>query len=245
MATTSLLDSDEVLGAAIANFPSDRLRLLIISALLGGSIALVMTLFVAPRPDWWAPPLTVIVVAATGLALGWYVLHNWNREVILYERGFTYTEGSKIVPFRYDEVAALRLRAERLRYFGGLLPRDVYEFTIRTFAGDQFRLKGGLYRRAPELGTRLTEQVNAALAPRLRATFNSGTAVEFADGFSVSKAGLHHGSMTLPWSEFGGTHIGSGKLGLLQTDGSEWLALRLTEIDNVTLLLDLIRSQRA
>src|SRR5690606_17619332 len=108
-----------------------------------------------------------------GLAAGWYVLHGWNREIILYEGGFSYREGSRTVYFRYEEIAGIRLRAERLAYFGGVIRRDRYRFVVTSWQGDRFVITN-LYRRAAELGTRLTEQVNRVLQPAISRRLAAG-----------------------------------------------------------------------
>ena len=134
-------------GQSLAHFPSDRLRPLIVAGGVGGVVALVLGLTTAQTLEWWGPVVTVVIMALVALGLGWYVLHVWNREIILYEVGFSYREGSKTVFFRYDEIAGIRQHAERLAYFGGLLRRDVYRFTVTTREAERFTITN-LYRRA-------------------------------------------------------------------------------------------------
>jgi hypothetical protein len=184
-----------------------------------------------------------MIMALVVLALGWYVLHIWNREIILYERGFSYREGSKIVFFRYDEMIGIRLHAERLAYFGGLLRRNVYRFTVTTTEAERFTITN-LYRRADELGTRLTEQINRTLAPKIAHRVANGEKVAFAQMLALSADGLHRGDADLRWMEYGGYRIGERQLWLLDGKGTVWLALPLSEVDNITLLLELLRERQ-
>lgn len=234
------VEADPVLGEAIANYPSDRGRALLIAIVIGGAAAVFLNFTLATIPEWWGPALTVAIMAVTALALGWYVLHIWNREIILYEHGFTYREGSNIVPFFYQELRGVRLRAERLSYFGGLVRRNVYAFTVTTEQGDTFTITS-LYRRAAELGTRLTEALNRTLRPRLSERLANGDAVAFSDTLRVSHSGLHANDQALRWSEYGGYRVGGRRLSLLDTDGTVWFSAPLAEIENITLLLDLLR----
>ncbi|MBW4436420.1 MAG: hypothetical protein KME04_04760 [Pleurocapsa minor GSE-CHR-MK-17-07R] len=240
-----VVEADPSLGNALASYPSDRLRALIIGGIIGATIAALVSLTIAPLPDWWAPPLTVIIMAGTTLGLGWFVLHFWNREIILYERGFLLQEGSRWVPFLYAEMSSIRLYAERLSQFGGLLKRDVYRFTVTSVRGEQFVITNRVYRRAAELGTRLTEQLNKVLEPRLRERMDNGEQVPFADGLTMSAIGLHAGGKDLRWADFGGYSAQGGRLHLLDREKKSWFSMPLREVDNLTLLVDLLKEQRA
>ncbi len=237
------INPDPILGAAVANFPSDRLRPLIIAGAVIAPVALALGLTTAQVTDWWGPVVTVVLTAAVVLALGWYVLHVWNREIILYERGFSYREGSKTVFIRYDEIASIRLRAERLAYFGGLLRRDVYRFTVTTTEAERFSITN-LYRRAAELGTRLNEQIDRALGPKIARQLADGGSVVFGDALSVNAQGLRENGRDLAWLDYGGYRIGGRRLALLDAGGGVWLALPLAEVDNITLLLEVLREKQ-
>ncbi len=243
MDSIDAIDPDPILGQAVANFPSNRLRPLIIAGAVIAPVALALGLTTAQVTDWWGPLVTVVVTALVALALIWYVLHLWNREIVLYERGFSYREGSKTVFFRYDEVASIRLQAERLAYFGGLLRRDVYRFTVTTTEAERFVITN-LYLHAAELGTRLAEQIDRTLGPKIARELADGGKVAFGDTLRVSRDGLYDGEAALPWPEYGGYRIGGSKLSLLDASGAIWLALPHSEVDNITLLLELLREHQ-
>lgn len=238
-----VIEPDPVFGQSLAHFPSDRLRPLIVAGGAGGVVALVLGLTTAQTLEWWGPVVTVVIMALVVLALGWYVLHGWNREIILYERGFSYREGSKTVFFHYDEIASIRLHAERLAYFGGLLRRDVYRFTVTTNQAERFTITN-LYRRADELGTRLTEQINRILAPEIARQLADGSSVPFGDSLALSNDGLRENGRDLAWADFGGYRIGERQLWLLDANGGVWLSLPLSEVDNIMLLLELLRERQ-
>jgi hypothetical protein len=242
-----VIDPDPLLGAPLDHFPSDRLRPLIVAGAVIAPVALALGLTTAQVVAWWGPVVTVVIMALVALALGWYVLHVWNREIILYERGFSYREGSQTVFFRYDEVASVRQRAERLAYFGGLFRRSVYRFTVTTTEDERFVITN-LYRRVDELGTRLIDQVNRTLAPQIAQRLTNGDMIPFGDTLSAGAAGLREGVganvRDLAWADFGGFRVGGGRLALIDAAGAEWYALPLAEVDNLTLLLELLRQRR-
>ncbi len=238
-----VIEPDPIYGQALAHFPSDRARPLILAGGVVAAVALALGLTTAQTLAWWGPLVTVVIMAVVALAAGWYVLHLWNREIILYERGFSYREGSRTVFFLYQEIAGIRLHAERLAYFGGLLRRDVYRFTVTTHNAEQFTITN-LYHRADELGTRLTEQINRILAPEIAQRLADGGAVSFGDTLTVSAGGLRENGRDLAWSDYGGHRIGERQLWLLDGSGAVWYALPLSEVDNVTLLLELLRTKQ-
>ena len=236
------IDPDPLLGQVLANYPSDRMRPLLVAGAIGAPVALALGLTTAQVLEWWGPVLTVILMALVALALGWYVLHYWNREIILYEQGFSYREGSKTVFFKSGEITSIRLRAEQLAYFGGLLRRNLYRFTVTTSEDERFTITD-LYRRADELGTRLTEQINRVLKPAVMQQIADGKAVLFGDALRVGGQGLYQGEMVLMWADFGGYRIGGRKLALFDRGGAAWYAVPLSEVDNITLLLDILRER--
>jgi hypothetical protein len=201
---------------------------------------LILNFTLAALPTWWAPPLTVILTAALALGCGWYVLHLWNREIILYERGFSYREGSQTVFFRYDEIASIRMSGARLAYFGGLIRRDAYRFTVTTHAGDTLAVTE-IYRRVWLLGTTLIERVNQTLLPEIIARMEHGESVAFSAGLRLNAGSIEADGRALAWNSFGGFQIGGRRLILLDSTGAAWFALPLSEVDNLTLLLELLK----
>jgi uncharacterized membrane protein YobD (UPF0266 family) len=242
MAAPLLIEADPVLGSALGHYPSDRLPPLIVAGVIGAPALVILNFTVAAIPEWWSPIVTILITAALGLALGWYILHIWNREIILYERGFSYREGSQIVFMTYAEIRSIRVRAERRVYFGGLLRRNVYRFTVTTNRDEQFTITN-LYRRAAELGSLLTEQINATLRPALAHRLSQGERVAFSDTLELSGEGLHENGRTLEWTGYGGYKVANRQLALLDSSSAVWFALPLWQVDNITLLLDLLKSR--
>ncbi|MBC7813924.1 MAG: hypothetical protein H7175_22405 [Burkholderiales bacterium] len=238
-----MIVDDPVLGAVIANYPSDRGRPLILGGVVCAAAAVILNFTVAAIPDWWGPLLTVIIMAAIVLVVGWYLAHIWNREVILYQRGFSYREGATTVFFLYKEVITIRQRAEQLAYFGGLFRRVAYQITIKTVRDEQLVLTN-VYKRIAELGARLEDKINETLRPDALRKLAQGGSVIFADGLWLDGEGLHSDGRVLSWAEFGGYRIHNRQLHFTKRGDEAWAALPLSDIDNITLLLDILRSQQ-
>lgn len=237
-----VIEDDPVLGKAIANYPSNRARLLVIDAAILGVVWFVVTVALLNVEAGLAAVITIVVIGFATAVAGWYTAHLWNREVILYERGFSYREGSHVAYLLYAEVQTLRLHAERLSYFGGLLRRTVHQYVVTTSSDEVIRLTN-LYKRIDELGTRLEELARPFLRVRLEETLASGRGLAFSKTLEMDQAGLHEGGRDLPWADFGGYRIENGRLLLLQGD-EVWLSVPLGDVYNITLLLGYLRQRR-
>jgi hypothetical protein len=76
---TPIFEDDPILGAFVAYFPSYRLRLLIRGAIFYAIPVLLLQVIFANVDSILIPMLYALIA----LLVGWYVLHLWNREVIL------------------------------------------------------------------------------------------------------------------------------------------------------------------
>lgn len=238
-----MLEADPVFGAVVATYPVDRMRLLLPAGALVVLVGTALNFTLAETPGW-GPPLTAGLTALVALAAGWAVLHFWNREIVLYENGFSYREGSRVVLFHYAEIRSIRQRAEVYAYFGGLLRRAVYRLTLITIQ-EQRIVVGGLYRRVGDLGERLENYILREIAPAVRDRLAKGERVPFSDTLRLSAEGLHEGARSLPWAEFGDYRMAGGRLALMTTGGEEWFSLPLEAVDNVVLLIGLLREKKA
>ncbi|NWF69529.1 MAG: hypothetical protein HXY40_10625 [Chloroflexi bacterium] len=236
-----MIEADPVLGKPLANYPSNRQGPLLVAALVCAAAAVLLNFTLAAVPEWWGPTLTMVLMALLVLAFGWYIVHIWNREVILYEHGFSYREGSNTVYFTYGEIKSVRQRAERLRYFGGLWRRDVYQISVRTMRDEVITLSS-MYRRVDELGLRLEKQFNTVRRPVVEEMLKRGESVPFGAALALTANGLTFDQHRLAWAEFAGFRAQGGRLLLLQKPAQEWQSLPLDEIDNLLLLLDFLRA---
>ena len=235
-----IIEDDPVLGKFIANYPSDRLRLLMFA---GGILAVVW--FVVTVSLWQveenvASFATVVILAGATLVIGWFVSHLWNREVILFEQGFTYREGSLEAFFFYHEVDSMLQQGEIISYFGGRIRRSTYKLTIIANEDEQIVLTR-LYRRIDELGLRLENAVTRALRPGYEERLKKGETVRFGDHIAMTSAGLQQGTQQLDWADYQGYQVKNRQLQILSTGDMVWFAEDLGNIDHVRLLIDLLR----
>lgn len=239
---STFIEPDPLYGKAVALYPSDRFRVLLIAGLIGAPLALLIGFTVAQVEAWWGFVVTIVLMGLIAVALMWYVLHYWNREIVLYERGFSYREGSNTVFFFYAEIDKIFVRAEQLAYFGGLLRRTIYEFTLVSKKGETFKITN-VYRRAAQLGARLNERVNLEMKPAVETKLAAGETVSFGEGFALSRDGIHVRGNTMAWADFGGWRAAQRQLHILDAAGDTWLSEPLSGLYNLTLLIELLRER--
>lgn len=237
-----LFKTDDLLGKYISHHPVNRLRLLIQAGVVYFIATTILQLFFVELDDQTASILLIFFFAAIALGLGWYVMHLWNREVVVYEKGFNFREGSTIADFQYDEVASFRQKAERLRYFGGLFRRNVYTFTVRTYRDEVMKVNN-LYTDIEKLGNNLEVGINSVLRDKVRNSLQRGEAVSFGDTLEISNDGISAGSQSLSWDAFAGFGSQSGQLILSSTNDESWFQIPLNEVDNLTLLVEVLRQK--
>lgn len=236
------LEADPLYGAVIAHFPSDRWRLLLIVAIVGGVSAIVLNFTTAAIPGWIGPALTIVLMAGIALALFWYALHLWNREVILYARGFSAREGSRLVFFFYEELRGVRLRAERLAYFGGLVRRPVYTTTI-TSLKDEILIVDGTYKRAAEFGAAFWQAAEPYVRARAESALTRGEAIAFGPELAITPDGITTAGRVLAWADCRGYRAADRRLHVLGADGQPWDSVALNTIENLPLLISLIKAK--
>lgn len=234
---------DPVLGKVIANYPSDRIRLLMIGGGVYAAGTLLINLVFLPVDAAVALPAVVTLLAVLALGVSWYLLHHWNREVVLFERGFSYREGSNTAYMAYADVRAVHLDARRIRYAGGLITRTVKRFTLKTIH-DELIVIRSVYRRMDELIARMEAAVNVALRPRIKTQFDLGGDAAFGAPVVLSAVGLTVDGQALAWADYGGHSIGGGRLTFKHKDGQPFAAVPLESLENETLLIELLNQHK-
>ena len=251
--TEQLFEDDPVLGQFVAYYPSNRTRLLIRAGIAYIVPVLFLQLFFANLDDATASILLIGSFTALALAVGWYITHLWNREVVIYERGFTYREGSRAVPFLFLQIVRVNLRAERIRLFG-VWRRDIYEYRLVSDEDEHIRLNN-IYKDIAELGLRLERAITKARRPIVNAQLARGERVLFSAEFILSGDGITVDNQHLDWRDFMDYKLEAGYIELLTwqpdedqagptQDGEVWAQVPLKSLENEMLLVELLKERR-
>jgi len=236
---SKFFEDDPILGKFIVHAPIRRAILLIRAGIIYAVVTTVLQIAFASFENTAAIFVLMTSFSLLSFGLGWYVLHLWNREVVLYERGFTYREGSQVTSIQYSEIVAIRQRAERIMFFG-VMPRDIYEYTLLTKEDELIKLSN-LYRGIDAVGPRLNAAIQKARRPIVDHLLSNGETLVFHDHLNMTSTGLIQAEQTLTWESIDNYRTVAGQLVIFNQPDKAWFTGRLEEIDNLTLLITLLR----
>lgn len=237
-----LFDDDPVLGAFIAYYPSNRVRLLLRAGIGYAVPVLFLQVFFAPLDTATASIILIGGYTLLALIAGWYLTHLWNREVVVYERGFSYREGSHTGLFQYHEIVRIQARTERIAY-ANLFTRDIYDYTLITDQDEHLRLNN-VYKNIAELALRLERAITRARKPIVQARLQRGESLAFAHDLHLTRESVEYDGRKLNWDAFQGHQIEDGNLILVARDEPSWARIPLNTLDNQLLLVTLLHEHQ-
>ena len=238
-----MIEDDPVLGTFIDNYPSDRTRLLMMAGAMLAVVWFVITVALWQVEDGLASAITVVAIGLATLIIGWFLAHYWNREVILYKRGFSYREGSYLAFIRFENVTQIHQKAERLSYFGGVIRRTIYRMTITTDQDEKIVLHNNFYRKMSDLSLRMEIAVTEALRYRTRQILDDSKKVAFTDVLMVGNLGLYAEDRQLIWEDLKAVSVKGGQLRIASHDDDSWYSAPIEAVANIRLLLELLRER--
>jgi hypothetical protein len=189
--------------------------------------------------DTTASRFLPIVFAVVGLGAYWYAAHLWNREVVLYEQGFTYMQGSRMGQFRYTEIVRVEPDVQHLTLFGRF-QRTGYHYKLITDADEILHITN-LYSDIAKLVNRLEAFVTRDRLPLLQAALDAGNMVDVGAGLLLSKNGLEYNGRELFWHELTRQRIKAGQLIFATREDENWASIPVKELNNPVLLLAVLK----
>jgi hypothetical protein len=240
--TFRVIDDDPLLGKYIRHYTTNRMRLLVQAGVIYAIAVVVIQVVTASLENNVASIVVPILYTLVGLPLGWYLVHLWNREVILYERGFTYRQGSTIVLFLYLQIVSLRVKAERVVLFG-IIPREVYECQLLSDQDDKMTLNN-LYGNIGDLLQRIERAITQARRPVVQAQLERGERVPFGAGLWLTSDHLEDETTgeILAWTAYRGYRVEKGTLVITAQHG-DWRTFILSQLENATLLVSVLKDR--
>ncbi len=235
-------EDDPILGAFVAYYPANRLRLLIIGSGFMLVVWFVVTVSLWNVPDDTASILTLFIITLAALILGWWALHLWNREFVLYTHGFSYRRGSHVAYIHYQHVVTVRQSGALLTYLGGLIRRATFRLTLITDVAEII-LVDATYARSDTLMRQIEAAIMQSAYPRAVDTLTQGGQLDFEGELSLSADGVHYAGDTLHWAAIGDVTVAGDVLKFRTMDGDLWRQVSIMQLANVPLLLRLLRER--
>lgn len=185
-----------------------------------------------------------LLIAAVGLPLaliGVVVLIGRQRRrdlcVRIFTDGFTRTLADQTDVVRWDEVAEIWQNVTQT-YRGNVRTNTTHIYKVRLTDGRKFVFNGQVDKIAG-LGSALQQQCAAGMLPRAREAYQAGERVDFGP-FSVSRAGIAKGRVTLPWEQVENVELRQGVLHIRKKgERRDWAFAMASKIPNLPVLMAL------
>ncbi len=186
------------------------------------------------------PPLAIAAVAGvlSLLALG-SAFSNWKRAVVLYEKGFAYSDNGGVQTWGWHEVDLLNVAITR-HYTNGIYTGTTYLYTLQKSDGSRLVLDNKL-QKIEQLGQAISRGVFPHQYQKLVAALNAGQTVTLGP-VAVNKQGIAFGKKAYPWSEIEQVGIQNGYVNIKKKGGG-WFSgasAAASSIANLDALLSVI-----
>jgi hypothetical protein len=237
-----IFEADPALGEYISHHPSRRVMLLIRGGLVYSALVLLLNIIFWSVDDQTASMFLPFIYAVIASFALWYVLHLWNREVVLYEHGLSYRQGSNTAYVAYANIIEFRQRIEQVS-LAGFFKRAVYDYTLITNLDETLRINN-LYSETEKLTRALDAFISRDRLPIIQEQISGGQEAAFTAQLRLTREGILYEERELFWHEFKGYRVQNGILILQSRDNPEWAKIPVIEINNAILLITLFKERR-
>lgn len=237
---SSLFVPHPAYGRYRSHHPSRRIVLMMRAGVAYSIAVIVLQLLTWNVSDNVAAVFLPISYGGIAAAALWYVVHYWNREVVLYERGFTYREGSRTGQFYYKDITTVRQNIEDLS-LGSLRLRTIYTYQMISRYDEQLTINN-IYSETRNLINRLDSFIARERLPELREDLAQSKPIRFGDAFQLSQAGIGYEGKILAWDDVVSVRVRGGSLIIDSVSEEVWAVESVPDIDNVVIFIGLIKA---
>lgn len=188
---------------------------------------------------FFLPGVGGMVLLLLGMAAGLGAYLNWNKGVVVYDKGFAYRDRKGVQNWTWEEIHSLNAAVTR-HYTNGIYTGTTHQYTLLNRNGGKLVFSDALTKVED-----LAAVIEQAIFPRLYAQaaeqYNSGQAISFGPA-EIRKSGITIGKKTYPWPEVGQVSMERGFLRVSKKDGG-WFSgasAPASAIPNLRVLLSII-----
>lgn len=244
------------LGAPVRYFPVRKFNkigsLVMFIVFLAGALAVLIYGLYRAYTAYWQHGAAVIgsmlstplILAAVLFLLavlgGWLAYSNWNRGVLLCEKGFAIRSRKGIQEWRWEEITSIKVRITR-QYANGVYTGTTHEYMLVNNQNGRVTINEG-FQKVVELGEVIESSVFPLLYEPAAEQYNQGKPVAFGP-VVISKLGLHFGKKTIPWEEIKEVSLQRGDLKVSRKEGG-WFSgasVPAPVIPNLRVLLAILK----
>jgi hypothetical protein len=164
---------------------------------------------------------------------------NWTKAIVLYQNGFAYKDRRGLHPWRWRDVATLRMAVTRHDVFG-IHTGTTHAYTVENRSGNWLALNDG-FTRVEELARVVEENTFPLLFEQAAQQYNFGRNLTFGP-VMVNKAGIQVSRKSYGWDEVQQVSIQQGILKVSKKGGGWFSSARAAAaaIPNLRVLLNVL-----
>jgi hypothetical protein len=180
-----------------------------------------------------------LIMFALGLLAGWNAFVNWNKGIVVFERGFAYRDRKGFQIWQWEEIVSLTSAITR-HYTNGIYTGTTHRYTLFNCQNVRLVLTDS-FSKVEQLAQEIDENIFPILYGSAASQFNTGQALVFGP-VVISKAGIVIGRKTYPWTDVREVSIQRGILKVSRKEGGWFRGARTAAalIPNLSVLLAII-----
>jgi hypothetical protein len=163
-----------------------------------------------------APACIAVLLFLIGAGLAISAFLNWNKAVVVYEKGLAYNDRRGLQFWRWEDVNHFFIAVTK-HYYNGIPTGTTYVYTLKKADGSQIKLDNK-FTKIQELGKMIQKNVFPFQYERLTQSLKNGQTVTLG-AVALDKDGIAIGKKTFPWVEVEQVDIQAGFVSVKKKDG--------------------------
>lgn len=229
----------------------NRVLSLVLAVLLLGGAALLVLVAAYQAYTWSSYGPAMVTSKLTGpLAFagilfllgawaGWSAYSNWNKGVMIYDRGFAYRDRKGIQMWQWINVSSITAAITR-HYTNGIYTGTTHVYTLFNNQNEKVVINDS-FKKVEELAGFIEDNIYPTLYERASQAYNSGQTLTFGP-VAINKGGIMIGKKTYPWADVKQVSINNGFVKVSKKDGG-WFSgasASAAVIPNLKIMLSII-----
>lgn len=162
------------------------------------------------------PLVIAVILFLFGLLAAWSAHVNWDKAVVVYERGIAYSDRKGIQTWPWDQVVSMTSAITR-HYTNGIYTGTTHTYTLLNRQNRRLVLSDSI-RKVEALAKVIEEGIFPQLYEHAADQYNLGQSLTFGP-VTINKTGIAIGKKNFAWADVKQVTIRQGSLKISRADG--------------------------
>ena len=164
----------------------------------------------------WTPLAIGVVLGLLGFLAALNAFFNWNKAVVVYEKGLAYNDNRGVQIWGWHEVDRLMVAITK-HYYNGIYTGTTYLYTLQKADGSKLKLDNK-FSKIELLGRAISQNVAPHQYQKLVTAVKAGQTVALGP-IAINKDGIAIGKKTYSWNEIEQVGIQQGFVSIKKKGG--------------------------